>query len=188
LFLSHGFTLNRFIHLKKLSLCRIRSTEALKELLIQCKSFSSLTHLKVIIYDTDQWEGYGTFTIDIIWGLPKLTHCNLENILLDRLFFSGILGDRVTSHSIEFLSILNIYYNSSALSHILQHTPSLQRLCVVTEGFKDIQLQTIVSRLISLNLSFQGSLQLLINLFQNMPNLNHLTIQIYGNSLKQKEF
>jgi hypothetical protein len=172
LLLSSGFTLNRFIHLKKLSLCRIWSSNKLKELLIQCKSLLCLTHLNVIMYDNDPWNRPLTnmFTIDPIWDLPKLTHCNLSGIDPSQSL--------ITSYSIEYLSIKSFQCNFSDLLSVLKCTPHLRRICVNISGSTKSQLKTVIPRLISLNIRFQGPSQSLINLLQNMPNLSHLTIEI----------
>jgi hypothetical protein len=77
------------------------------------------------------------------------------------------------------------------LFHLFKSTPHLQRLHVIDiVSYEDEKLQPVVSSLISLNISFTGSICSMEILFQNLPNLYHLTIHtssIYINGHEWKK-
>jgi hypothetical protein len=116
-------------------------------------------------------------TIDPIWDLPKIIHCNLNGINPRLRIITIPNQPLITSYSMEYLSIKNFLCNFEDLLYILKRTPLLQRICVHISESENNQLKTVIPRLILLNIFFQGPSQSLINLLQNMPNLSHLTIE-----------
>ncbi|CAF3655899.1 unnamed protein product [Rotaria sp. Silwood1] len=174
LFLSYGFTLNRFNHLQMLSLYHMDSLSLLNEILLQCRCLSYFIHLNLINCNFDQKETEILYLINNIWSLSTLTHCNLDNIFVSKLLFASM---PIISQSIKYLSMKNIYCPLSILFNLFQCTPSLRCIHVNDViGYQNEQLQPIVSSLSSMNISFSGSIYSLENLFRSVPNLYYLTI------------
>ncbi|CAF4799796.1 unnamed protein product [Rotaria sp. Silwood1] len=190
LFLSRGFTLNRFICLQSLSLYNINHLDTLYKIIYQCRYLSHLTHLNIIKYDDDD-EDKQENTLDLlnnIWSLLTLTHCNLNGLQIDEIW---LLSISIISLSIEYLSIENIPCNLNSLSHLFKFTPYLQQLCVTVYSYsRNDHLTNIIHSIKSLKICFGGSYQSMNNLLENMPNLSCLivtTLQIYldGNIWQQ---
>ncbi|CAF0925038.1 unnamed protein product [Rotaria sp. Silwood1] len=171
IFLSYNFTFNQFIHLKSLSIQSIQSIDLLNKIILQCHQLLYLTHLKLIECFINNNEND---LINNIWNLPKLINCHIDNMMSKGICFTKLL---ILSSSIKYLSIKNINCDFRYLSHVFKQTPYLQQLCttiICTE--KNEKLQTSIPFLKNLNLSFQGSIATMINLFQIMFNLRSLTL------------
>jgi hypothetical protein len=171
IFFSRNFIPSSFIHLQSLSFYSIRSLELLNNTILHCYYLPCLTHLKFIqclLNDTPP------DTINTIWSIPKLTNLHIDENMSKGICFSRILE---TSSSIKYLSIKNVNCDLRNLSNILQRTPYLQRLSttiICTE--KNEKLTTTIPLLTKLILSFRGSVETIINLFQQMINLCSLTL------------
>ena len=175
IFISRGFIFNHFIHLKSLSLYCIRSLDFLNQITIQCRHLSYLTHLNIINFYVNYVEDTTSTLMNNIWSLQLLTHCRLDNFFPGGQCFFGI---RVISTSMKYLSIDNIYCDLHVLYHLFQYTPHLRRLSTASDYSSDDQPQCLTTSSInSLKLSFEGSINSLKCLFQNMPNLRYLTLK-----------
>jgi hypothetical protein len=77
------------------------------------------------------------------------------------------------------------------LVHLFNNTPSLRHLnATIHYDFEDEQIPIVITSITSLKLTFEGSVPVLINLFQMMPNLYSLTLKttdIYLNGKKWAE-
>ncbi|CAF1146387.1 unnamed protein product [Rotaria sordida] len=78
IFLSYNFTLDKFIHLKSLSLQSIRSFDILNKIILQCHHLSYLTHFKLIqcLFNNEENN-----LINNIWNLPKLIYCHIDDLI-----------------------------------------------------------------------------------------------------------
>jgi hypothetical protein len=176
LFLSHGFTIDRFIHLQTLSLYHIHSSYTLLKIVIQCRCLVHLTHLNIIKCDL-LWEQQHTIIdlINNIWSIPNLTHCNLNTC-----WWLGLVLHQITtiSLSIEHLSIEDFPFWIDVLSTLSRCTPRLKRLCIKV-SFKGAVYHGVrftIPSITSLQLSSGDSLDWMKYLFESVPNLSHLTI------------
>ena len=177
LFLSRGFTLNRFIHLKALSLYCIQSFDTFNELIIQCKYLPYLTHLKMIKCLFNYHENDGQCLINNIWKLSKLTHCIFDQIVLRKMRFTGIV---VKSSSIKYLTLEKVTCDFQDLFHLFEYTSNLQRISInLLYGFPKQEFQSLISSILSLKISYHGCTNMLINLFENLSNLTHLTLETF---------
>ncbi|CAF3460064.1 unnamed protein product [Rotaria socialis] len=171
IFLSYNFTLDQFVHLKSLSLQLIQSHDVLSKILVQCHRLSYLTHLKLIECVFNNEENY---LVNNIWSLPKLINCHIDDIMPNGLYFSKL---SVKSTSIKYLSMKNIICDLVSLTYVLEQTPCLERFnaaIISTEKNEKLHIRTSV--LIGLHLSFRGSIQTMMNLFQQLCNLRYLTL------------
>jgi len=170
LFLSHGFTLDQFLHLKSLSLHHIYSTDTMNQIIIQCRCLSNLHRLHINNCCVANVNNN-------IWNLPKLTHCTINDIAIKDAWLSKI---SVVSLSIEYLSINNIDGYSNILQHLFEITPRLQRLDINVCCWLGYDLGRIVfSSLVSLKTSFKGDVDAMIHLLRKMPNLCYLTLETW---------
>ncbi|CAF4467528.1 unnamed protein product, partial [Rotaria sp. Silwood2] len=175
-FLSYGFTLNRFNHLQSLKLYYIRSIDLLNQIINQCRHLTYLRALDMIdcyfLYEKENIRNL----INTIWSLPKLTHWNFN-----RPFSSGMWLEEISiiSSSIKYLSIEKTECYFTNLSHLFKYTANLRRISMsIPIDFEDMQFQTIISSIVSLKLIFNGCISSMKNLFQIMPNLHHVTLNI----------
>ena len=118
-FLSRGFLLNQFTHLKSLSLYAIHSLDILNQMINQCRSLPHLKHLNLIHFYIDYDEEKTTALMNNIWSLP-LTHCRLDHLYSGGQCFFGI---HTISTSMNYLSIDNIYCDLNVVYHLFEHTP-----------------------------------------------------------------
>ncbi|CAF5005195.1 unnamed protein product [Rotaria sp. Silwood1] len=120
LFLSYGFTLNRFNHLQMLSLYHMDSLSLLNEILLQCRHLSYFTRLNLINCNFDQKETEIVYLINNIWSLSTLTHCNLDNIFVSSIYSLENL----------FRSVPNLYYLTIHTSSIFLNGYEWQNIIV----------------------------------------------------------
>ena len=176
LFLSAGYSIPQFIHLKSITIDHTYSFDLLNQITSQCLQLSFLTHLNVTIHNhEDPDENFRRF-MQNIWALPKLTHCHL-NIVYS--YTQWLLQISSISQSMKCLSLKNTSFNSDILFNLLQRTPQLERLSIGRfDRFDTQRSHPIVSSLISLNITVESSKEWMKNLFQHLPNLSSLTVQM----------
>ncbi len=175
LFLSHYFTLNQFQQLQSLSLCAIYSWNMLNEIILQCRDLQYLTHLNII--NSNCTEGRDSL-IDSIWSLSKLTHCYLSHISKFGSWFNSI---SINLSSMQYFTINSSYLYSNILFSIFEHTPNLRYLSFDGHDYKQLNVLSPVmaSSLITFEYAIRENKQRLIILFQNMPNLSNLKLEIF---------
>ncbi|CAF0839501.1 unnamed protein product [Adineta steineri] len=172
---SNGFILDKCNHLQSLSLYHIHSLNRIYNIIKQCQYIPTLTHLTFIKCQFWQNENDFKYFINIVWRLPKLTHCTLDYILPGQRLLTQISN---ISQSIEYLSMKNIHCDFNTLTHLFQFTPNLRQLyTTIFCGCRDEQLQTNISSIISLNIIHKSSLNTMISLFHHMINLRYLTLE-----------
>jgi hypothetical protein len=173
-FLSYGFTLSRLTHLRSLSLLSFRSVQDIYVMLNETSSLPHLMHLTVVDYVIDSTDDIVSL-MNIIWRLPKLTHCHLVPYFAT--FNSRFEGLKITSSSIEHVSIKNFNFHSCDLSNIFMHTPRLRYFSAILDNDSDdARPSAVTSSVTILNIIVLGS-HTMIQLLSSTPNLRHLTIE-----------
>ena len=170
LILSRGFTLDRFSHLKSLSLHYIKSLATLTKITSQCRNLFHLTHLEIINTECGERQTRISNLLDNIWSIPNLTHCNLNGIEKNITFPFQISS---ISSSIRYLSIKNIKCHLQFLSTLSECTPNLELLC-----------STITSH--STSEYFEYAIPTMI--FEKMTNLYNLIIELRNTYLDGNEW
>ncbi len=176
LFLSYGFTFDRFIYLKSFSLSHIDSFDAINQILIQCRCLSYLQKLYLLNCQIDEQGKNVANIINNIWSLPHLLHCVINNLTINMTWIYQV---SVICSTLEYLSIKMIEGDKSALYYLCKSAPRLQQLDInVIQWSLYNQDKTRFSSLISLKTSFQGWSLLTIYFLKNLPNLCSLTLKI----------
>ncbi len=176
-FLSHYFTLNQFQQLQSLSLYAINSCNMLNEIILQCRDLQYLTHLNIIDSNYKEEEEADSL-INNIWSLSKLTHCYLSHISTFGSWFNSI---SINSISMQYFTVNSSYLSFNTLFSIFEHTPDLRYLSIIENSYKQAYVLSPVmaSSLITFEYAFRENKQRLIILFQNMPNLSNLKLEVF---------
>ena len=176
-YLSIGLPINRMQCLKSLSIDRIVSFERLNQITSQFRALPRLTHLRLAIENSQDRELHFRNFITHIWSSPTLTHCDLDIIYP---YSAWLLNISETSSSLLDLSLKHIDCHADILASVFQHTPHLRRLSIDMFGsFTDQIVPRIFSPLLSLSISMNdhSTIQSMRNLFQQTPNVRHLTVR-----------
>ena len=175
-FLSSSRSINRFIHLKSLSLCHIKSLYVIDKIIVQCRSLTQLKHLNLIGSYFDQQPYVTSSIINSIWKIPNLTHCTINTLTF---YTTWIYQLSAVSTSIEFLAIDKIEGCVNMLDHLMAHTPQLQQLNTnVIYCSECNQPDLTFPSIIALKTSFTSNIDTIVYLFNTLPNLSHLTLEI----------
>jgi hypothetical protein len=111
-----------------------------------------------------------------IWSLPKLTHCYLDISFKEQRVVE-IIDPSIISTSLQHLTIKSMSHRLTHLAHIFQCTSSLRYLDIMNHNYPDdTPISIPIPSIIALKIDFAGSLSVLTDLLQNMPNLRHLTV------------
>ncbi|CAF3953613.1 unnamed protein product [Rotaria sordida] len=175
LFVSRGYTLNKFINLQSLSLYYIDCFDILNEIIVQCNHLTYLTDLKLIKCYFNSEENDFHCLINNIWNLPKLRKCLLDQINSRKIRLNEL---SMMSSSIEELSLERMICSLKDLSNLFEHSPCLGRLTVNNISCSKFeQLEIVIRSLTSLKTFFDSSIDSMISLFKKLPNLSHLTLE-----------
>ncbi|CAF4129935.1 unnamed protein product, partial [Adineta steineri] len=176
IFLSCGYRINQFINLKSLTIS-FYSFAVLKQTIFECRELLHLTHLHIHTNNNHDIEKNSRDLIDKIWNLPKLSHCYLDIKYSQSVWFIPISK---ISQSIHYLSTIGTSYNLNGLLNLFEQAPNLKRLDMgdFSEDHDTQLMQTNFSSLISLSMSTSISKESMELLFQVIPNLCYLTIQL----------
>ena len=173
LFRSYGWSFNQFPNLRSLSFDRVRSSEIISDILLECPN---LTHLTLIgcYFGCKQVEVL--HFINSIWSLSKLFYCYLDIDLKTGL---NISTPTVFSLSMEHLSIVGVPYRIVQLINVCEHTPHLRYLALDLYRIGDDEaLNAPILSITELNLVFvvpqHGTIE---NLLQYVPNLRRLKLE-----------
>lgn len=175
-FLQHGLNIRQFYSLRSLSLYDLCSNKLMNELMLQWKDLPNLTHLTLAgcYIQFNQIETQQL--IDNIWSLSNLIYCYL-NIHFGE---TNIFLPTVKSLSLKYLFIWTVDHHQNEVNAILKRTPNLQHFSIlfnIDDNDNDTQQST--SSITKLNLYLTGIEEdVAIKFFKNMPNLNHLIIEI----------
>lgn len=167
-FLTTSLPLDRFRHLRALSLYAMESTDLLTEVLGRCRQ---LTHLRLIQCFCDYKE---VQLINQIWGMPKLVDCCIDDLFCKGTCFAELTA---TSSSIRYLSIKNIICDFRSLAYVFQRTPALTHLAtsiICTDKLE--KLPGSLPSLTKLTLSYAGSVPTMVNFLQDACHLRSLNI------------
>jgi hypothetical protein len=177
LFLSRGFTFDRFIHLQSLSLHHINSLYTINQIIVQCRYLLYLNHFNLIDCLVNQYSNDTTAMMNNIWNLPKLTHFTINNLTKTG---SCLYKLSVVSLSIEYVSINTMSNDGPMLNHLFEYTPCLQRLHINNTCWNSsyTQHEPIFSSLISLKTFFTSNANSMIDLLKRFPNLCYLSLKI----------
>jgi hypothetical protein len=179
LFLFRDDLLSYFTRLKALSLYNIISEETMSTICLELGNLPTLTHLSIVECALPcYFMGFSVF-INCVWYLPKLVYCNLGFNYQGEEHFES---PSEISSSIKYVSIRGIQFDFDQINRLLEQTPNLRYLAAHNTCLTDdIDSTSIVSSLITLNLSFMTMNENSItNFLQNMLNLRHLAVDIYG--------
>lgn len=179
IFFSLQIPIDSFVHLESLFLYGIQSFKLFFELIFQCHRLTLLHHLQM----KKCYFSYSTLEMKIlinkIWTLPHLISCKIDQITSRQMVLTSLIR---SSQTLKSLTLEKTILDNRDLSSIFHSSPFLQHfkinyLC----GFNDenIDFPSLVS-LTSLHLTFHGSLDALTFLFQFMPNVTRLELQIGG--------
>ncbi|CAF3967920.1 unnamed protein product [Adineta steineri] len=176
-FCSFGFTLHQFVYLQSLSIYHLHSEDIMNTLLLSLPHLSLISDItfKECSFSYDETNSQ-TF-VNILWNLPKLINCHLDIQLKPQTHFPV---STVLSSTIESLFITDINPQNSQLALLFKNTPHLRNLSIDFHlNFSNEPPVLITTSIITLNVSFFTiEDQILVNLFQIMPNLLQLTIDL----------
>lgn len=175
-FFSDGYPIDQFTHIKLLSISYIYSFNLINQITTQCQTLSFLTHINITISSSEDPENFSSTLSDNIWSLPSLTHCYLN---IEYRYPVGLMRMSVTSQSITYLCIKNMSYDIDSLVHLFKHTPRLQRLYIGRfHIYNGPEITTNFPSLISLNIIIDSSILSMKYLFEKLPNLCYLTLEL----------
>ena len=187
-FFAQYFTLHHFLHIQSLSLCYLQSSETINKIMLECHHLSNLTHLKFDKCSMLDGQVTSISFVNSIWSLSKLNFCYLDINLGGR--------DRFLAPTIISSSLEHVYIHKEChvqqLACMFEHTPCLRQFSTSIGWSRTREyLTSPVQSIITFKVLFTyPSEQLITNIFQSMPNLHHLTIdihKIYINGRKWEE-
>ena len=172
-FLAHGFTVDQFVHLRSVTLAFIPSSRSLDQMISQCMHLVHLERLCVI----PSLRLYKYEVFNQIWKLPTLKSCTIGLKCFDE---SEFLKLSTVSRSIKRLTLNGAALQLDALVNIFRHTPELKHLQVgLVGGHNRPTVHNLLLCLTSMHLSYDSnSTEALIALFQQMPNLCRIKLDI----------
>ena len=172
LFLSYGFILGQFTHLRSILLDNL-SRQDMENIASNCRSLPFLTHLKItnVFFGERQ---YSVHFLDNIWSLPKLTNLVVETRNSASYHFSTLT---VLSSTIEYVTMESLHFSLGDLRQILEYTPRLRHLTGSLKPGRHTDPLPLVAPLITkLRIRSSCSLVEMSSFFQNMPNFTHLSV------------
>jgi hypothetical protein len=170
-------SIDRFIHLRSLSLSNIYTYIMIMKILNQCHQLPDLISLKFhSCYFTD-YRTHFQLIIDNIWTLPKLIHCEIDIFFIRRLKFC--LPTKISS-SLESLRLIQCTFNLNQINQLFERTPRLKHLSISIKNYADDYLPILLTTLISLKIRIYRTQNAskIVRLLQNMPNLRRLDMHI----------
>ncbi|CAM4819947.1 unnamed protein product [Rotaria magnacalcarata] len=186
-FQSTGFTLNRFTHLRSLIFNSFST-----DVNINQEFFTGLHHLhnlkRLKFVDCRLYhlhlEDFRD-VIDQIWNLPKLSRLYWHISFKCSRRFSF---PKYTSRSLRNLTIVNYNYDSYDFACLLEKTPYLRKFSMLSDdyGDQDIRISrkflpsSHTSSIRELTLFSIRSQALMTSLFQFLPHVTHLKIEIFS--------
>ena len=172
--IDQDFPLTQFVGLQSLSLCGIQFPETVNRILAVLLHMASLTQLKFVNCYVP-YEDASLSLMNQIWSLPKLRYCSVDKYFGRALATNALT---VTSRSLEYLGMEIVELAFNDLIHLLKQTPRLRQLrATVRCGEINGQFVVAALHLTTMNIAFNGPVTVMSHLFQNTPNLRHLTLQ-----------
>ncbi|CAF3771269.1 unnamed protein product [Rotaria sp. Silwood1] len=185
--LSAGFKLNQFNRLRSLTFDNI-SSDPMINLFFFCdlSRLYQLTHLKFINCRISELEKQpAQDIIDRIWSLPKLTYCYWD-LKFDCTSYFCI--PTIISTSLHYLIIRQNFWSSHQFASLLEKTPNLLKFSLSLNSYEEDDRPSSRQFISSpKNLSVEKlalyevcSQRVMINLFQLLPNINHLKVDMFS--------
>jgi hypothetical protein len=188
LFLFNGVKLRQFTHLKSFALCNFGCSNTFNRIL---SDLPKLRHLKYLKIDHVQFNiNNKSEFINIIWSLRKLSYFHISDDVweLNRRFTSALN----VSSPIERLYMMKTRFTLSQLAHLFKCTPYLENLSISFSCHDDFPwghpgrfftgasslLKNMLPTLRALNMNFTGLQRQLEYIFQAMPNLHSMKIEV----------
>ncbi|CAF1196866.1 unnamed protein product [Didymodactylos carnosus] len=113
-------------------------------------------------------------SLNNIWSISTLTHCNLNGIQRSERWIPKISS---ISTSIEYISLEHSVFEMPSLSHLFHCTPHLKSLSLFASStYSDVPMDCVIPSMKSLKIHYETLIDSLQYIFQTMPNLRHLTI------------
>ena len=177
-FFSYIPSFRSFTNLQSLSISSLRTYQLLLKLLDECQHLNHLTKLKLFSCSFQNSSANFQLIIDKIWTLPKLTNCYADiEISNEQIFRIPTL----ISLSIEYLSIFSSHFQWNQMHQLIKYTPQLKYLSASIESssnhnYKQITFSTLTT--CDLIFFYESNIWKIDVIFQTMPNLRHLNINI----------
>ena len=178
-FFSYIPSFRPFTNLRSLSISNLCTYQLLLKLLDECQHLNNLTKLKLFSCSFQNSSVEFQLIIDKIWTLPKLTNCYFDiAIQNEQIFFIPT----VTSLSMKSLTIFSSHFQWNQMHQFIKYTPHLKYFSACIESpsnhnYKQITFSTL--KKCDLILYYESNISEIDIIFQSMPNLHHLTINIY---------
>jgi hypothetical protein len=169
---------SQLLNLQSLSLSKIDCEQTMSQIMDKLFHFPNLIHLNVV----DSWYFEGKY-LDIIWSLPKLTHCKLGKIF--HMYLSE--APRIISLSLVNVSIWCSEDDRASINRLLKSTPNIQYLSMSLIDHDCDQISFDISSMKSLKIfvkDFASSLKNLLSHMRNLSKLNVDTWDIHLNGYK----
>ncbi|CAF1267366.1 unnamed protein product [Rotaria magnacalcarata] len=177
LFLSQFSLSRQCIELRSLSLYQIHSKQTTKRIL---SDISCLQNLNYLTIDTMYIEEENIFSqmLDVIWGLPALTHCCIINMKWKPP--ANFNYGTVISSTLEHVSLTGEYISLHQLTCLFQNTPFLRTLAVgINKDYERGDVLATIPSMITLTIHWAvNSTIVLTNFLKKMPNLRRLKIKL----------
>ncbi|CAF3344820.1 unnamed protein product [Rotaria socialis] len=177
LFLSQFSLSRQCIELRSLSLYHIYSEQTITRIL---SDLSYLQNLNYLTIDTIYIEEGNIFSqmLDVIWGLPALTHCCIRNVKWKPP--ANFNYGTVISSTLEHLSLTGECISLHQLARLFQNTPLLRTLTVgINKDYESGDVLATIPSMITLKIHWiVNSMKVLTDFLKKMPNLRRLKIKL----------
>jgi hypothetical protein len=174
LFVTRGFNVHQFTYLASLTLRGIGSADLLRRL----EQLRHLVHLEMNGCHNDTGEDNVTNILNPIWSLPRLKCYKIISCFLSACYFNQ---DTIISPNLESLAIgwPGVPVKATDLLYLFTYAPQLRFLSLyVALPNPDERLPVFRTSITTLKVRFYDRTENLVNLFQSMPCMRHLTITL----------
>jgi len=145
----------------------------------ECHHLNHLIYLNFYScsYADHRWLSHFQSVVDMIWNLPKLTHCNID------ISIRGLKSLSIPSNVSTSLKYLNLYNNPlewSQINKLFEYTPYLKRLSMkIVPGINDYYTSSSFPTLIDLKIiDYTSGTSRIISLLKNTHDLRRLHITL----------
>ena len=174
LFLSQGWTLDRFSQLRSLSFDHLRASELVTGLLAECPH---LVQLRLTGCYFGSSQSALTAFINTVWSLPDLIDCHLN---IDVKHGFALPAPDGVSISMKQLTVIGIPFTMGRLAQLCDNTPNLQSLTLDMHAAHEHEFPaaTTLPLVTSVNLVFVALAPGVLESFlRNLPNLARLKVE-----------
>ncbi|CAF4965767.1 unnamed protein product [Rotaria sp. Silwood1] len=181
LLLSYIPSFSQFTQLRSLSIFHLHSYNTLMKIVDECHHLNHLIYLNFYFcsYAYHYNPSHFQTVVNMIWNLPKLTHCN-DDISIQRWNFLSIPSN--ISTSLKYLNLYNNQLKWNQINKLFEHTPHLKYLSlIISSDTNDNYIpSSSLPTLIDLKISIYSTLDTsrIISFLQNTPNLRRFDITL----------